>query len=206
MTCCTWQLQLQLQKVRTEIKCVQLASLLAKRGASGSVTLAGVALSPSSSLESSSLLGDSLLLHQGVAVAVAAPAAVAACWLPLNSVLLFLLLLRSISLISVPARCVATALSACGEVAVGAKYADRGTSLASPTLSRAKVRLASSLTHSHALLLPCYLSLSLTRSLSLALVGQLHFVCRVYMAGACDLETAPAMAIYCKRFKDYVLL
>lgn len=112
------------------------------------------------------------------------------------------------SVISVPARCVETAVSACGEVAVGAKYADRGTSLASPTLSRAKVRLASSLTHSRSLLLPCYLSLSLSLSLtrSLALVGQLHFVCRVYMAGACDLETAPAMAIYCKRFKDYVLL
>lgn len=154
----------------TEIKNVfKLASLLARRGASGSVTLAGVALSPSSSLESSPLLGDSLLLLQGVAVAVvavpaAAVAATAACW-P-NSVLLFLLLPRSISLI-----CVICG-SACDIVAAGAKYADRGTSLASPTQlpsatgcvsGRAKVRHAAPI-HALLLLLPFPRSLSISHS------------------------------------------
>lgn len=63
--------------VNNSLLSTQLTSLLANRGASGSVTLAGDALSPSSSLESSSLFGDSLSLLQGAVLArpviVAAP-------------------------------------------------------------------------------------------------------------------------------------
>ena len=45
---------------------IKLTSLFVSFGAKGSVALAGVALSVSSSLESSSFGGDSLLLLQGV--------------------------------------------------------------------------------------------------------------------------------------------